>query len=145
MSTGIFVSAFMVEFVAIYVAPFPLKPVPFVRNVMFYLTATLFLFYVYLSAKIYLWQAVGFVRFYLFFVGLVFWMDLGMGGGGKESRVEAGSIRDIEIQRGLVAPNSRIGHVLESSEHRKGSFGVRIALGMREGQRKTLLASAKIS
>lgn len=37
----------------------------------------MFLFGVYLSGEIYVWQAVGFVGFYLFFVGVVFWMDLG--------------------------------------------------------------------
>lgn len=37
-----------------------------------YLIAARFLFYVYLTAEIFLWHAVG---FYLFFVGYVFWMD----------------------------------------------------------------------
>ncbi|KAL1802323.1 hypothetical protein ACET3Z_030970 [Daucus carota] len=81
LSAGTFVSAFVVGFVAIYAAPFSVLPGQFVRDVLFYLTAALFLFYVYLSAEIYLWQAVGFVAFYLFFVGVVFWMDLGMGRG----------------------------------------------------------------
>ncbi|KAB2630144.1 cation/calcium exchanger 5-like [Pyrus ussuriensis x Pyrus communis] len=81
---------------------FSLNPAPFVRDVLFYLTAALFLFYVYLSAEIYLWQAVGFVGFYLFFVGLVFWMDFGLGGGGKKSRVEVGLVGDCEMQKGLV-------------------------------------------
>lgn len=82
LSAGTFVSAFVVGFVAIYAAPFAVDPAPFVRDVMFYLTAALFLFYVYLSAEIYLWQAVGFVGFYVFFVGIVFSMDLGYNGGG---------------------------------------------------------------
>lgn len=81
LSAGTFVSAFVVGFVAIYAAPFNVLPGQFVRDVLFYLTAASFLFYVYLSAEIYLWQAVGFVAFYLFFVGVVFWMDLGMGSG----------------------------------------------------------------
>lgn len=120
----------MVGFVAIYAAPFSLNPAPFVRDVLFYLTAALFLFYVYLSAEIYLWQAVGFVGFYLFFVGLVFWMDLGLGAGGKKSRVEAGVVGDSEIQRGLVAPDFEIGQVSENSEDGKPSFGLRRALVM---------------
>ncbi|KAM1749654.1 hypothetical protein ACFX12_010487 [Malus domestica] len=56
LSAGTFVSAFVVGFVAIYAAPFSLNPAPFVRDVLFYLTAALFLFYVYLSAEIYLLQ-----------------------------------------------------------------------------------------
>ncbi|KAL7614236.1 hypothetical protein Lser_V15G06716 [Lactuca serriola] len=86
LSAGTFVSALVVGFVAIYAAPFAVSPAPFIRDVLFYLTAALFLFYVYLSAEIYLWQAVGFVGFYLFFVGFVFWMDLGMDSGGKLKR-----------------------------------------------------------
>ncbi|KAI5424304.1 Cation/calcium exchanger 5, variant 3 [Lathyrus oleraceus] len=78
LSAGAFVSALVVGFVAIYAAPFPVDPAPFVRDVLFYLTAAMFLFYVYLSAEIFLWQAVGFVAFYLFFVGFVFYMDLGI-------------------------------------------------------------------
>ncbi|KAM1994609.1 hypothetical protein ACFX16_010787 [Malus domestica] len=123
LSAGTFVSAFVVGFVAIYAAPFSLNPAPFVRDVLFYLTAALFLFYVYLSAEIYLWQAVAFVGFYLFFFGLVFWMDLGLGGGGKKSRVEVGLVGDCEMQRGLVVPDAGIGHV-------KRSFRFRRALGM---------------
>ncbi|KAF5952309.1 hypothetical protein HYC85_010253 [Camellia sinensis] len=63
LSAGTFVSALVVGFVAIYAAPFSVDPVPFVRDVLFYLTAALFLFYVYLSAEIFLWQAIGFVGF----------------------------------------------------------------------------------
>lgn len=71
LSAGTFVSAFVVGFVAIYAAPFSVDPSQFVRDVFFYLVAALFLFYVYLSAEIFLWQAIGFVGFYAFFVGLV--------------------------------------------------------------------------
>ncbi|KAF5769489.1 putative sodium/calcium exchanger membrane region [Helianthus annuus] len=49
LSAGTFVSALVVGFVAIYAAPFAVSPAPFVRDVLFYLTAALFLFYVYLS------------------------------------------------------------------------------------------------
>jgi sodium/potassium/calcium exchanger 6 len=84
LSAGTFVSAFVVGFVAIYAAPFSVEPAPFVRDVLFYLTAALLLFCVYLSGEIYLWQAVGFVCFYLFFVGFVFWMDLGLGNSRKK-------------------------------------------------------------
>lgn len=78
LSAGTFVSALVVGFVAIYAAPFGVNPGAFVRDVLFYLTAASFLFFVYLSGEIYLWQAIGFVGFYLFFVGFVFSMDLGM-------------------------------------------------------------------
>ncbi|KAE8675372.1 Cation/calcium exchanger 5 [Hibiscus syriacus] len=77
LSAGTFVSAFVVGFVAIYAAPFGVKPAPFIRDVLFYLTGALFLFYVYLSGEIFVWQAAGFVAFYVFFVGFVFWMDFG--------------------------------------------------------------------
>ncbi|OAY42249.1 hypothetical protein MANES_09G164900v8 [Manihot esculenta] len=78
LSAGTFVSAFVVGFVAIYAAPFNVDPGSFVRDVGFYLVGALFLFYVYLSGEITFWQAVGFVGFYIFFVGFVFWMDLGI-------------------------------------------------------------------
>lgn len=104
LSAGTFVSAFVVGFVAIYAAPFSVLPGQFVRDVLFYLTAALFLFYVYLSAEIYLWQAVGFVAFYLFFVGIVFWMDLGMGSGkGKGGGSgELGFVGGIDVDKGSV-------------------------------------------
>lgn len=77
LSAGTFVSAFVVGFVAIYAAPFPVDAASFVRDVLFYLIAASFLFYVYLSGEIFVWQAIGFVGFYIFFVGFVFWMDFG--------------------------------------------------------------------
>lgn len=70
----------MVGFVAIHAAPFQVDAASFVRDVMFYLVGASFLFYVYLSGEIFVWQAVGFVGFYVFFVGFVFWMDFGSGG-----------------------------------------------------------------
>ncbi|KAI3980037.1 hypothetical protein MKX01_042691 [Papaver californicum] len=76
LSAGTFVSAFVVGFVTIYAAPFNVDASSFVRDVFFYLFAAFTLFYVYLSAEIYLWQAIGFVGFYAFFVGFVFWMDV---------------------------------------------------------------------
>ncbi|KAM0063960.1 putative sodium/calcium exchanger membrane region [Helianthus debilis subsp. tardiflorus] len=48
---GTFVPALVVGFVAIYAAPFAVAPTPFVRDVLFYLTTALFLFYVYLSVR----------------------------------------------------------------------------------------------
>ncbi|XP_042051911.1 cation/calcium exchanger 5-like [Salvia splendens] len=99
LSAGTFVSAFVVGFVALYAAPFAVDPAPFIRDVMFYLTASFFLFYVYLSAEIFLWQAVGFVAFYIFFVGIVFSMDSGYDGlAGEKSR----SSRDASGELGLV-------------------------------------------
>lgn len=123
LSAGTFVSAFVVGFVAIYAAPFSLNPVTFVRDVLFYLVAALFLFYVYLSAEIFLWQAVGFVGFYVFFVGIVFWMDLGLGGG-------RGRSRESEVERGLVEQDCEIGEVSRNSEEVKPRFGFFRALGM---------------
>ncbi|GMY21464.1 cation/calcium exchanger 5-like [Fagus crenata] len=123
LSAGTFVSAFVVGFVAIYAAPFSLNPVTFVRDVLFYLVAALFLFYVYLSAEIFLWQAVGFVGFYVFFVGIVFWMDLGLGGG-------RGRSRESEVERGLVEQDCEIGEVSRNLEEVKPRFGFFRALGM---------------
>ncbi|KAG2260089.1 hypothetical protein Bca52824_079383 [Brassica carinata] len=79
LSAGTFVSAFVVGFVAIHAAPFGVDAASFVRDVMFYLVGVSFLFYVYLSGEMFVWQAVGFVGFYVFFVGFVFWMDFGSG------------------------------------------------------------------
>lgn len=95
LSAGTFVSGFVVGFVGIYAAPFSVDPSSFVRDVMFYLIAAFFLFYVYLSGELYFWQAVGFVGFYLFFVGFVFWMDLGRGSDRKN--------RDFEAQKSLIS------------------------------------------
>ncbi|KAF8707112.1 hypothetical protein HU200_030345 [Digitaria exilis] len=77
ISAGAFVSAFVFGAVALIAAPFAVPPASFARDVFFYLVAASGLFYVYLSAEIFLWQAVGLVLFYVFFVGLVFYMDLG--------------------------------------------------------------------
>nr|GEV18454.1 cation/calcium exchanger 5 [Tanacetum cinerariifolium] len=107
LSAGMFVSAVVVGFVAIYSAPFGVDAVAFVRDVLFYMTACLFLFYVYLSGEIWLWQAVGFVGFYLFFVGVVFWMDLGFSNVGKLKRgrsevsVDGGGY-DLEDRKGFM-------------------------------------------
>ncbi|XLR30847.1 hypothetical protein S83_058747 [Arachis hypogaea] len=100
LSTGTLLSALIVGFVAFYAALFSLDPVPFVRDVLFYLTATMFLFYVYLSVEIFLWQAIGFVGFYAFFVGLMFYMDLGVVDGRGKS---GNSSIDLEEQKELVA------------------------------------------
>lgn len=89
-------SAFVVGSVAIISSPFSLQPVPFIRDVFSYLLAASALFYIYLSAEIYLWQAVGFIVFYVFFVGLVFWMDLGARGGRHEEAAAA------EMEMGLA-------------------------------------------
>lgn len=114
LSAGTFVSAFVVGFVAIFAAPFAVDPAPFIRDVLFYLTAALFLFYVYLSAEIFLWQAIGFVGFYLFFVGIVFWMDMGMSGGkGKgRSRNEVGIVEHGEELKGLMEADYESGETL---------------------------------
>ncbi|GMP40397.1 hypothetical protein CsSME_00010859 [Camellia sinensis var. sinensis] len=127
LSAGTFVSALVVGFVAIYAAPFSVDPVPFVRDVLFYLTAALFLFYVYLSAEIFLWQAIGFVGFYLFFVGFVFWMDLGMDGGKRKGGVEVGGglVGDVEVRKDLIALDYKNEELLGKEEEGKPGFHFR--------------------
>lgn len=138
LSAGTFVSAFVVGFVALYAAPFAVDPAPFVRDVMFYLTAAFFLFYVYLSAEIFLWQAVGFVGFYLFFVGIVFYMDLGYSSIGEEkskSSRNGGELglaesRETRLDKGVEEMDCESGEIpgrLEVS--RTPGFGFRKAYG----------------
>lgn len=123
LSAGAFVSAFVVGFVAIYSAPFPVDPAPFVRDVMFYMTAALFLFYVYLSGEIFMWQAVGFVGFYVFFVVLVFWMDLGIGG--EKVRLENHRYLGVESD-----PESGKGEVVQTvKEEEEAGFGFQRSYG----------------
>lgn len=122
LSAGTFVSAFVVGFVAIYAAPFAVDPAPFIRDVLFYLTAALFLFYVYLSAEIFLWQAIGFVGFYLFFVAIVFWMDLGMSDPKGKARTggaggnDMGTIESGEELKSLLEVDYESGEVLGKQE-----------------------------
>ncbi|XP_022968706.1 cation/calcium exchanger 5 [Cucurbita maxima] len=125
LSAGTFVSAFVVGFVAIYAAPFSVNPAQFVRDVLFYLTAALFLFYVYLSAEIFLWQAVGFVGFYLFFVGLVFWMDLG--NGKAKSGADMGVAREAE---GELPQDCEMGEGYRHVDEGKTNSGLWEALRM---------------
>lgn len=130
LSAGTFVSAFVVGFVAIYAAPFSVNPAQFVRDVLFYLTAALFLFYVYLSAEIFLWQAVGFVGFYLFFVGLVFWMDLRMDSGKAKSGADMGVTREAEIYHGELPQDCEIGESYRTVDEGKTNSGFWEALRM---------------
>lgn len=136
LSAGAFVSAFVVGFVAIHAAPFAVDQAPFVRDVLIYLLAALFLFYVYLSAEIFLWQAVGFVGFYAVFVGFVFWMDLGMEGqegkrkGGHDQMASSG---DGEPQKGLMVAATDCeagGMVSNVREESSLGSGFRGALGL---------------
>ncbi|GMN43805.1 hypothetical protein TIFTF001_013004 [Ficus carica] len=127
LSAGTFVSAFVVGFVAIHAAPFSLNPATFVRDVSFYLLAALFLFYVYLSAEIFLWQAVGFVAFYLFFVGFVFWMDLGTVG--ADEREKGAAFDGRRNPTAAETPDCEIGESFRDSETKKPSFGLRRVLG----------------
>ncbi|KAH9605372.1 hypothetical protein KSS87_007763 [Heliosperma pusillum] len=110
LSAGGFVSGLVVGFVAIYAAPFWVDPASFIRDVLFYLVAAFFLFYVYLSGELWFWQAVGFVGFYLFFVGFVFWMDFG--GGVRKSL-------DFEANKGLVEEDFEVGVRVDA---KKGRF-----------------------
>ncbi|KAE8653374.1 hypothetical protein Csa_007246 [Cucumis sativus] len=130
LSAGTFVSAFVVGFVAIYAAPFSVNPAQFVRDVLFYLTAALFLFYVYLSAEIFLWQAVGFVGFYLFFVGLVFWMDLRMGSGKAKSGGDMGVTREADVFHGDLPKDCEIGEGYRNADEGKTNSGFWKALRM---------------
>ncbi|CAO2145567.1 unnamed protein product [Urochloa humidicola] len=97
LSAGAFVSAFAVGAVALIAAPFAVPPAPFARDVFFYLVAASALFYVYLSAEIFLWQAMGLVLFYLF-VGLVFYMDLG----GDGAKAVTSSAAELQMANGIV-------------------------------------------
>ncbi|XP_066360368.1 cation/calcium exchanger 5 [Miscanthus floridulus] len=96
LSAGAFVSAFVVGAVALIAAPFAVPPASFARDVFFYLVAASGLFYVYLSAEIFLWQAVGLVLFYAFFVGLVFYMDLGS----AEGKAVSAAAAELEMVSG---------------------------------------------
>ncbi|KAI3794595.1 hypothetical protein L1987_37227 [Smallanthus sonchifolius] len=131
LSAGTFVSALVVGFVAIYAAPFAVSPAPFVRDVLFYLTAALFLFYVYLSAEIFLWQAIGFVAFYLFFVGFVFWMDLGLDNVGKLKRggseVVVGDVYGVEDRKVSIEIDSGSGSGFVEFDKQRTGFGIRRA------------------
>ena len=95
----------------------------FVRDVLFYLVAALFLFHVYLSAEIFLRSAVGFVGFYVFFVGIVFWMDFGLGGGRRKIRAEVGLAGEGEVEKGLVEQDCEIREVSRNFEEVKLRFG----------------------
>lgn len=125
LSAGAFVSAFVVGFVAIYAPPFGVDPGSFVRDVGFYLVSSMMLFYVYLSGEISFWQAIGFVGFYVFFVGLVFWMDLGSRGDGGKGDQSGGSGSSDGNRVGEVDCESGDGvgeevAFLESQQEKKG-------------------------
>ena len=103
---------FVVGFVAIYAAPFLLNPVTFVRDVLFYLVVALFLFHV----------------FYVFFVGIVFWMDFGLGGGRRKIGTEVGLVGEGEVEKGLIEQDCEIGEVSRNLEEVKLRFGFYRAL-----------------
>ncbi|OEL31815.1 hypothetical protein BAE44_0007166 [Dichanthelium oligosanthes] len=107
LSAGAFVSAFVVGAVALIAAPFAVPPASFARDVFFYLLAASGLFYIYLSAEIFLWQAVGLVLFYVFFVGLVFYMDLG----GEEGKAVSTYAAELEMANGIGHVAKGIGRV----------------------------------
>uniref|UniRef100_A0A7N0TTN0 Sodium/calcium exchanger membrane region domain-containing protein n=1 Tax=Kalanchoe fedtschenkoi TaxID=63787 RepID=A0A7N0TTN0_KALFE len=112
LSAGTFVSALVVGFVAIVASPFPLTPATFVRDVLFYLIAASFLFSVYLTGEIFLWQAVAFVAFYLFFVGFVFWMDLGIG----DPRGKTHGVELPLVPNGVPAADCEMGDVVGNEQ-----------------------------
>ncbi|CAM6056124.1 unnamed protein product [Sphagnum tenellum] len=71
LSAGTFVSAFVVGSVAMAAAPFSVRPMPFVRDALFYVVAVSILFVIYLRGEIVFWQAVGLMAFYAIFVVVV--------------------------------------------------------------------------
>ncbi|KAI5069893.1 hypothetical protein GOP47_0014236 [Adiantum capillus-veneris] len=93
VSAGLFVTAFVVGFVALAASPFPLKPTTFLRDVCFYILAVTLMFLVYLSGEVYAWQAMGLVSLYFFFVAVVFSMDRDRG----KDRVLKQSISDLDV------------------------------------------------
>ncbi|WVZ88300.1 hypothetical protein U9M48_034836 [Paspalum notatum var. saurae] len=117
LSAGAFVSAFAVGAVALVAAPFAVPPAPFARDVFCYVLAASGLFCVYLSAEIFLWQALALVLFYAFFVGLVFYMDLGAAADGKGGKPAAGTeMESGGAGRGSVA----VGHLpVTTEDHHK--------------------------
>ncbi|KAI3936357.1 hypothetical protein MKW92_036286 [Papaver armeniacum] len=129
LSAGTFVSAFVVGFVTIYAAPFNVDASSFVRDVFFYLIAAFTLFYVYLSAEIYLWQAIGFVGFYVFFVGFVFYMDVvkvdekvGKDGGGDSLEMSKLLNEDMKGFNKVVDYEKGDEQVLYVEEEKKTGF-----------------------
>lgn len=75
LSAGTFVSAFVVGSVALAAAPFSVRPMPFVRDVLFYFGAVCFLFIFYLKGEIIFWQAGAMVFLYVLFVVVVICTD----------------------------------------------------------------------
>ncbi|CAM6049962.1 unnamed protein product [Sphagnum compactum] len=71
LSAGTFVSAFVVGSVAMAAAPFSVRPMPFVRDALFYVAAVSILFVIYLRGEIVFWQSVGLMAFYAIFVVVV--------------------------------------------------------------------------
>ncbi|KAI3442713.1 uncharacterized protein J3R85_000965 [Psidium guajava] len=122
LSAGAFVSAFVVGFVAIYAAPFSLDATQFVRDVLFYMISTLFLFWVYLSGEIFIWQAFGFVGFYVFFVVFVFWMD--MGSQREKGGAEVGLVGHSELSNEFAESDCERGSVDGSMRRVKATFGL---------------------
>lgn len=116
LSAGAFVSAFVVGVVAIHAAPFALDPAAFARDVFFYFVAASGLFYVYLSAEIYLWQAAGFVAFYLFFVAFVVWMDAGSEVGGRKKAAAA----EVEMGGKVLDYDDAIGFPSDKGDDKRG-------------------------
>lgn len=95
VSAGLFVTAFVVGFVALTASPFPLSPTTFLRDVCFYVLAVTLMFVLYMSGEVYAWQAFGLVFLYVFFVAVVFSMDHHRG----KHRVLKSSISDLDSAR----------------------------------------------
>ncbi|MCO5597108.1 hypothetical protein L7F22_051182 [Adiantum nelumboides] len=95
VSAGLFVTAFVVGFVALAASPFTLKPTTFLRDVCFYILAVTLMFLVYMSGEVYAWQAMGLVFLYIFFVAVVFFMDSDK----SRDRVLKQSISDLDVAR----------------------------------------------
>ncbi|EFJ22973.1 hypothetical protein SELMODRAFT_104101 [Selaginella moellendorffii] len=96
ISAGTFVSAFVVGSVALVAAPFSVKPLPFVRDVVFYLAAVGLVFLVYMKGVVTFWQAVGFVSFYAVFIVVVVVMDLA-----REAQLDHDQVPQKLVQAGI--------------------------------------------
>lgn len=114
LSAGTFVSAFVVGAVALAAAPFSVRPLPFVRDLLFYFLAVCALFMVYLKGEIVLWQAIGMMSFYALFVVVVIFTDQIKGFDAKLSESEGLMAMDIE------SPSRKV-NLLESRKDIKKS------------------------
>jgi Ca2+/Na+ antiporter len=105
LSAGTFVSAFVVGSVALAAAPFAVQPMPFIRDVSFYLGAVCLLFIIYLKGEIVFWQAVGMVSFYVVFVIVVLCTDKKKEVDSKDAtETPKGAASEVDTEVGEASP-----------------------------------------